>query len=207
MNPLEAVAIEILPPPSATFGWGAAAIREGDQLVNSITGLKGPLSNLPAFIEQGTLHLLPRPIRVLQSQLDSKLVAVAYKTSSNYSYLFETPHFHSERETLGLFTICILPHPEISEYTRGVGSKLGEEVASKLETNSVDSSACQAIVRTGLEVSPHHPILNALRVVLSNNSAQWLERVALACVRGEEDQEEFQRALAKFKTFYGVLHE
>jgi hypothetical protein len=204
---MEVVAIENLPPPSATFGWGAAAIRNGDHLVNSITGLRSSLSNLQYFVEQGSLHLLPRPIKVLPYHLESKLVAVSYKTDSQYSELFESTDFQGEKETLGLFTVCLLLHSEVSKYTRVVGSKLGEEVIRRLGESPTDLNACQAIVRMGLEVAPHHPTLNALRVVLSNNSSQWLERIALACLRNEEDQKRFHRDLARFKTLCGVLHE
>lgn len=191
--------------------WGAAALSDGEHLINAATKRRGAIADLQYLEEEGHLARLERPIKVPDAFAESPLVvAELKKTDLAYPLLGAdtgksgglAAHGHTDAVQIYVFET----NATFDAYCARVATSLMQSALYEERT----SDQRQHLVRVGLLLASNHPALNALRVsMVPFGRRERAREVALRKI-DEADQAMFETilwALTTLNSEYVIKYE
>jgi hypothetical protein len=194
------IAVEGSIPDGATAHWGTAALQEGDELVNPITGRRSHISRVEPLIKEGHLTRLPRPIPVPAHVADSGMVVLIIRRADRFApYLERVESGRAIQQVAQKSTTdfsCRL-FATLAGFDAYANIVIGDLIARVLGASQPEPEIAEEMLQLGSALDSSHPILNAVR------ACRTKDEVMAACyrarVRGEArltQFDEFHRALA-----------
>lgn len=192
---MKVIAFEGTWPAGTAVTWGAAALEDGDYLLNPTTGLRVPLAEANTYVRDGHLTSLPHAIPIRSDYAWSPLILVAITRDNEFaqSLIADTGklgglvgHKHHEAQQYYVFR----DEDAFGAYRRDrIGHLIERALYASPDTRPADA------VSVGLLLDPGHPQLNALRVHFAEGDKALARRLARASVRPAESLADFDEFL------------
>ena len=206
------IGIEGFVPPDAVVVWGAAALSDGQRLINSHTHLVAPLAEAQRLREERHLHLFTTGIELRDEHDDLPLVVVMVNRESDKRdyFLADTGRLGglvAHRHAGGWQQYIFVDSDAFGRYAKDVADAVVSDI---LYAGTPASEGNREVVRLALILAPGNPALNAVRVYLSENNNNLVERMARASVRPPTAVSEFElllRALRSQNDEYELKYE
>jgi len=190
--------------------WGAAAILDGDTLVNSTTGQRSHASRLAALAEAGHLVRLQEPIAIRKGQADPVVVLVVDTAHPLAWYLRA-----SSKKVPGIIASAMFGDIAVSgfasrELFNDFRKSTVDRIAKGILYEEVSADLLPLALKAGLVLGARDPMLNAIRVQYSDvNTRDRAERLTRASLNDEDLVRKFDeiREAMSAKASFGIDYE
>ena len=196
------IGMEGFVPPDAVVVWGAAALRDGQTLINSHTRLTAPIAETRRLQLERHLHLFETAIELRDEHDDLPLIVVMVSRESQQGehFLADTGRIGGlvDHRHAGGWQFYIFANSDsFGRYAKDVADTI---VANVLYSGTPASGTNRELVRLALVLAPSNPALNAVRVFLSENNNNLVERMARASLRPPASVPEFELLLKALRS-------
>lgn len=206
------IGIEGFLPPDAVVVWGAAALSDGQRLINSQTQIAAPIAEAERLRAERHLHLFPFGIELRDEHDAMPLIVVMVNRGSDKRdpFLVDTGRVGGlvdHKQSGGWQYYIFSDNDAFGRYAKEVADVIVSEV---LYSGTPASEANRELVRLALILASGNPALNAVRVFLSENNGNLVERMARASVRPPSAVVDFElllRALRSENDEYELKYE
>jgi hypothetical protein len=192
MTDRSVIGLEGIVPTTAVVAWGAAAIRNGEALQNSLSGAKISVAKL----HQLDVTLFEARVALNEVTEDAPLIAVMVNRASILQRYFKADpgregvvlgHGYSKNWWYYVFQNRSL----FDVYAHTVADRVLKYL---FKQTHLAAESTGDMLRWALVLTPSHPVLNALRVHVANKP-EIMEKFARASLRSVEAKEDFQHIL------------
>lgn len=198
--------------PDAVVAWGAAALGDGQRLINSQTQLAAPMAEAERLRVERHLHLFPFGIELRDEHDTMPLIVVMVNRESDRRehFLADTGRVGGlvdHKQSGGWQYYIFSDNDAFGRYAKEVADAVVSDV---LYSGTPASEANRELIRLALILASGNPALNAVRVFLSENNSGLVERMARASVRPTAAVVDFElllRALRSENDEYQLKYE
>jgi hypothetical protein len=208
----EIIGMEGFVPADAVVVWGAAAVRDGQTLINNQTGVTAPMAEAARLRDGRHLYLFDAPIEVRDEYDDAPMIVVMVNLESEKRdpFIADINRFGGligHRYTQHWQHYVFADPESFGRYANVVA----DEVTSRiLYSDQPASNENRELVRLALTLTPNNASLNAVRVHLAGQNVAVVERLAKASMRSAESLSQFElllRALRSGDASYELKYE
>ncbi len=198
---IEVFAFEGTMPTDKAASWGGAALRDGARVWNPGTGRSCSEEDARRLIADGHLTALPAPVQVEPRYRNRPLIVAIVRTSAPYSSFLvadtgKLGGLAAHGRTHGFVVYVFVNQSAFDRYARSVIDDLLHRI---LFGEDMDDAGRNELARLGLMLHSEHPFLLATWVHLATHD-EFVEEIARASLRGEDNVHTFEDALLAFRS-------
>lgn len=181
--------------PHSPLSWGAAALREGDLVVNSASRVGQHLSNeeLSDLCARGSLTLLPEdlPLETFDRN-DGPVVLEATNDAVSFLKLTDAIQPEYVLRAVSAEAVQYFVFRSWSAFNT-VRSDVVLRICRDILDDRVEANDRTKRIEMGLVLNAHHGGLNALRAWYAEGDKRFAFRLAKASLRSDQEKEQFRQ--------------
>lgn len=196
----EVVAFEGKRAPRVFVAWGTAAVRDGDELLNTTRQVSSKIDadEFQTLVDQGVLTKIDAPIAVSEDDSSRQLVVLEIDVAEG----FEDALFLDRNRitTVLASSIAGTRHYYVfdgHDTLRAVAETLISQFLRFLLYLDTWNDSHDQLLRSAMALDAHHPVVNALRASRAKNPDAFLQ-IARSNLRTETAKATFESAWAAF---------